>query len=364
MIASTRNSLLALLLGVVAMGACGSDDRAPSLGSGGSSTSGRPSPSSGAAQLPEGGSEQSESGAAAGLAGAVDVDGGAGDSAGAGGAGDAGSGEGNELGGHGTLEPPVDPLCPDDPSAADESELLPLSPGPKLLGGISNDELVLAWTVSVADEVVLHYASRMASSSSFSDEKQRLIPAALSDAVALAGDGLRVVYLSEDRRGFGQLSRSERSADFEPDAGGDFDLLTGDIAQLGEAEAYGDPVLAPNDRTFLYSRFGDDRKKTIFKSDRFSVFAPWPAGTELAVSAELEASPPARVQPTALSADGYSLFVWDGAASTQWLASFSPESGSYASSANLGDLRGATPDATCTRIYYGRASGLQTARFE
>jgi len=357
MIALTRYSLLSALLGVAAIGACGSDDRPPAASNGGSSTSGGFSVS-GTAQLPEGGSEPSESGAAGALAGAGDSD--AGGAGGVADIGDAGSG----LGGHGTLEPPVDPLCPDAPSAADESELLASSPGPKLFGGISNDELVLAWTVSVADEVVLHYASRMTSSSSFGDEKQRPIPAALSDAVALAGDGLRVVYVTEDRRSFGQLSRSERGADFEPDAGGDFDLLAGDVAQLGETEAYGDPVLAPNDRTLLYSRFGGARTKTIFKSDRFSVFAPWPTGTELAVSAELEASPPERMQPTALSSDGYSLFVWDGAASTQWLASFSAESGSYASTGNLGDRRGATPDAPCTRIYYGRASGLQTARFE
>jgi len=122
-------------------------------------------------------------------------------------------------------------------------------------------------------------------------------------------------------------------------------------------------VLGPDNSSFVYSRYGAGRHATLLLSERFSPFAPWPEGSPLPVTAKLEATEAGRLRPTAVSVDLETLFLWDSVAGSQRVAVLGHDTRTYDLSLDLGDARGAAPNAACTRVFYDSAGDLWTADF-
>jgi hypothetical protein len=122
-------------------------------------------------------------------------------------------------------------------------------------------------------------------------------------------------------------------------------------------------VLAPDDLSFFYSRYGAGRRTTLLVTKRFSPYAPWPEGSALPVTAKLEATEAGRLRPTGVSLDLESLFLWDAVASSQRVAALAHDTRTYDLSLELGDARGAAPNAACSRVFYDSAGDLWAADF-
>ncbi|MES1184539.1 MAG: hypothetical protein ABUL60_12040 [Myxococcales bacterium] len=362
MIAWTRNSWL--WAGALACLACSGGSRAggalPASGGGGGSKSIAASPT------PDGGDESTDTAGGAGGAtpqgdgaasGSDDEAGGAPGAAGQGAAGEASTG-----GAAPWMEPEHEPVCVPAGELTNAKKLAISTDDVDQLGGISADELVIAWTVVANEQVTLHYAQRADLAAEFTAPKTVSIPAA-SDSVSLSADGLRLVYVNADRKGFGQLVRATTDAPFELVDPQDFALILESTALFAADEYVGDPVLGPDNSSLVYSRYGAGRHATLLLSERFSPFAPWPEGSPLPVTARLEATEAGRLRPTALSVDLETLFLWDSVAGVQRVAVLGHDTRKYDLSLDLGDARGAAPNSACTRVFYDSAGDLWTADF-
>lgn len=357
MTASPRNNLPLVLAVMVAaalsnVAACSGDDGLPPLVEDGATTTGT-------------GGERSAASGAGGRGGAGEPGGGGGraatGSSGRGGAaGEAGAdgqpGPGGDGGSGGARSgPPVIALC-DQPLTLGEATRLDISTSSDdLLGAVTPDELVIAWIVVEASTVTMYYASRTNSDEPFGAASTLLIDAA-PDPIALSPDGLRALFVDADRRGFSSVTRSSVEEPFGDPGKMDLELLEPDTAQLPEDEAYADPVLAPTDLSLYFSRFGGGRTMTLFVSDRFSELDFWPQARAVPVSAALQANGANRLRPTGISADRQTLFLWNDAEQDELVATADPATGGFEAPESLGALRGATPNADCTRIYYSTAT--------
>lgn len=362
MIAWMRNNWL--LAGALACLACSGGNRAGGalLASGGGGSK------SVAASPASGGGDESTGGAGAGAGGATPqgdgAAGGSDDEAG-GAPGAAGQGAGGEVSTGGAapwMEPEHEPVCVPAGELTNPQKLAISTADVDQLGGISADELVIAWTVVSGEQVTLHYAQRADLAAEFTAPQTVTIPAA-SDSVSLSADGLRLVYVNADRKSFGQLVRTTRDLPFELVDSQDFSLILESTALFAADEYVGDPVLGPDNSSFVYSRYGAGRHATLLLSERFSPFAPWPEGSPLPVTAKLEATEAGRLRPTALSVDLETLFLWDSVAGSQRVAVLAHDTRTYDLSLDLGDARGAAPNSACTRVFYDSAGDLWTADF-
>jgi hypothetical protein len=358
MTVSTRNSWAALALALAAA-ACSESDRPPAglgapmggMRSGVIAADGGEQPVSVASS--SSGGEAGDSGqASAGHAS------GASDAGGAAHGGHPGAGDGGEPT---DLEPLPEPTCVGSGELSGPVKLALSTEGADKFGSITPDERVIAWTVTSGGPVTLHYAQRATQNGDFGPVGMLELAEAADDAVALSADGLRIVYVNGDRKGFTQLVRSALDEPFAGVDNRDFAPIAESAQEFAEDEHVGDPVLGPDDSTFFYSRYGAGRRATLLGTQRFSIFAPWPPGTELPVAASLEAVDDDRMHPTALSFDRQTLFLWSDATAKQAVAMLSHETSKYEVAFELEDARGAAPNAACSRVYYGRDGDLWTA---
>lgn len=286
-----------------------------------------------------------------------------GGAAGAGGTGENAAGEaGNGIAGapasgaggdgpSGTDPPPIDELCPRDPAFGAAQKLSLSTDADERFGGITPDERVIAWTVTLDETVTLFVASRDDADAAFGTPLGVAIETALDDRVALSPDGLRVAFVNPDRRGFSVVSRPSLDDAFGMATPSEFVLFDATGGGLPAGQHYADPVLAGDGVSFYYSQYGDDVSNTLRISNRLSETDPWPAGG-LLPAPQLAASGTERFAPTGASRDGRTLFLWDTSAGKEIAAFIDPKSAEFAPVADLGPLRGAAPNADCTRLYY------------
>jgi hypothetical protein len=346
-------SLPLVSLALVAV-ACASDrrDDGPPVhdGRGGSSGQGA-SPASGGDENV--GGEPSTSGAAGTGGAAQHGDAGEGGHAGQGASGtpsDAGAGGGLS----GTDPPPIDELCPREPALGTPEKLSSSTDADERFGGITPDELVIAWTVTVDETVTLFVATRDAADAAFGTPVSTTIEAALDERVALGPDGLRVAFVNADRRGFSVISRPTLDDAFGLATPGEFALLDATGGGLPAGQSYADPVLSGDGVSFFYSQYGAEVEDTLRVSSRLSVNDPWPAGGVVAASG-LSAREGDRFAPTGASRDGRTLFLWDSAARSTLIAFVDDTSFELAPVADIGALQDAAPNDACTRLYYSAA---------
>jgi hypothetical protein len=221
----------------------------------------------------------------------------------------------------------------------------------KLFGAITPDERVIAWTTTADELVQLHTAERGNVDELFGAPRTLTVDAA-PHRVALSADGLRVVYVDADGKAFSLVTRETRDDDFRPSDPDELAILNGPERKLGADELYGDPVISANDLVLLYSRFGGGRTRTLFVSRRLARDEPWPDGVEITTAEQFDAIDDDRFQPTGLSSDGKTLFLWHESEMLEYALFFDVARSSFENPLDLGGLSGAMPNADCSRLYF------------
>ncbi len=340
-------------------GACGSDERRAPSGESGSSGAGR------GGALPGAAGEVGRGGVGASGGGSLGAQGGSGEGGAAaqGGVGGepaaAGAAQGGDASGAGGEPPAVDPFpCPSDEQREPDFEAscglsgswgdgeqvaVDAALGATLIG-ISPDELTLVWSEPQTSVTGYFVADRASPSEEFG-AAQAL---AATHVVALGPDGLRLVRLSDDQSALLSVKRTSRGEAFGLAEEGEFALLNADA----QARGWGflGCALAPDDQTLYYSVVAPDEPYPLRVSRRSSD-SSWPVG-EAVQGCELEAHGGYGRYPTAVSADGRTLFffdTWRGVARAAWRAS---ADGAFTWFRDLGEIQAPQPNAACDRLYY------------
>lgn len=216
---------------------------------------------------------------------------------------------------------------------------------------ITPDELTVAWVTNPDGVVTVHFADRTAENAAF-DAPKSFLGAFAWDRAALSVDGLRLVLVNADQRGFTEYTRETRGDDFGAPGAGPFSAFE-DYAKHGmpKGNAFAEPLLDADDKGFLYSEYGSGVRDTIHRSKRLFSGDPWSVGGAL-VATELQASGAQRRRPTGLSFDGRTLFFWDDVLTQERAGFFAFQSDSFSSFVDLGPLIDAEPNGACTRLYH------------
>jgi hypothetical protein len=235
------------------------------------------------------------------------------------------------------------------------------------LGSLSGDDLNIAWLAVSADagpDPVIHYANRHYPTDPFSPAFL-LDPGADADlaaGMALSMDGLRLVVVLPDRKGFTEYSRDNAEDPFSASPSQtQFDTLNTQISHyLPPGALCGDPVISADDLTFYFSVYGVDDTSgnyggyvsdhTIYASTRIP-YVSWPEAEAL-LGEPIEAHCEARRRPTGISSDQLTLFYWDELSNSA-RAAFRPSIDEpFNGAIDLGDRPFVRPGVDCTTLYY------------
>lgn len=344
----------ALALGSVSLNGCSSDEH-PMLPAASAGTAGRSNQqgAAGAADTStEGGAEPQDSGGANG--GALGAQGGAPSSAGV--------GPIDAAGAPATHEDPGLPLepCPSDTASAPPSFQGVCSPvrgwaagtavavasgdSPSFLA-VTPSELTLLWNEPGGSQPVYFLADREASNGAFGEAQE--LP--FTNLVALSPDGLRLTAQMSN----GSLSEATRATREESFG----ELQPGSYASLdSDAEAHhfmlGEVAISADDRTLYYRAISLDAATPYpLRVSQRSGGEPWPVGKMLQ-ACELKAYAEFGPHPTAISADGLTLFYFDAARRAPRAAFRTSVDADFSWFTDLPGLAGAQPNAACNRLYF------------
>jgi hypothetical protein len=263
--------------------------------------------------------------------------------------------------------PPFDagpPVCDPDASVGQPQEVLNLVPDSVYLGGVTPDEMVMAWTLMPADggAVAIQWAERadagpstLAPFGAIQSLDPMYGPFA-ADNVSLSGDGLRLVFPTADHTSVVEVSRSAR--------GTPFNTIT-TATDFVEVNPVGGPEGTPGIGPFSSSAL----------SPKFSYWAFVQGANGIVMTNALGSGqwlvPPARppglfppasgaatVFPTAWSSDDRTLFYWDsvfGKASIAWR---DPLSSTIIQVEDIGTQKHAVPSGDCKTIYFSGSLGI------
>lgn len=269
---------------------------------------------------------------------------------GEGGAGDAGMGAVLEIGGAPALAPPG--VC-DPVMKLGKAQSQDVGAPAAILLSMTADERSVAFTTGADDSLALHVADREAASGDFTDR-----PVTLPDGfdaesgVALSSDGLKLIVVMSDHSGFGELSRGSRGAAFEGDADPTaFAPINQQKPMSGRSVGW--PVLSADGNTLYFlSYFGQG---LVRQSERKSgVFDP---GTEID-EFTLGGQEGAYKLLNGVSSDQRAIFFFDQETSHQMALFRSAPGAPFYDPLDLGERRGATPNADCSLVYSSIGSGV------
>ena len=216
------------------------------------------------------------------------------------------------------------------------------------LGGVSGDQLSVAFTSPTGDAFV---ADRSSATASF-DAPLKIngaTPLAV-DRVAFSPTGISAITVAADRHSFLGFERASRAAAWMPTSGLEFTLLRPVLE--GGAEV-SNPVIGADKRTlfFIVTLMA---KPTLYESHWDVAQRFWGTAATVTGSA-LESADMSHVRrPTGASFDGRTLFFYDEASGVErgaWRAS----SGSpFVVFVDIGAFAEAAPTATCDTLYHQR----------
>lgn len=331
---SARRLAAAGLVSALALVACSEKERAAlPRASGGASSGGA---SSGGA--PRGGAAPTATGGALSAAGSGGV------------VGSGVAGDGNEGGEGGVSSEPVPPLCSPTQAWGAGQRLSVSGAGDDILASVSGDELTIAWFV--ADE--LRYADRASRDAEFGAARSVDGGERYFSGATLSSDGLTLIGVRKDGKAFGMVRRVSRAAAFA----GTFDETM--FAELAAAPGtfrargpFGDPVLASDGLSLIFSNLdpASDAAPTLYEARRLGARDPWPFGSSIE-GEMLFASEGLFRRPSALSADGRTLFYTDELENESRAAYRSVSGGPFETSVSLGERARAVPNGACDRLYY------------
>ncbi len=248
-----------------------------------------------------------------------------------------------------TGPPPPPTVC--DPAATfgTGSALSISTADDDVLDAITPDELTIAWTQGAGGTATVDYADRTSTSSSFNSPQKFAAATYTADRVALSPDGLTLVIVNDDAKGFSELTRAARGDAFGSPALGSFGNINADTPVGGSV---GDPVIDSSNTAFYFSVYGTTSTKTIYRSLRLMPTDPWGNGGVLNVAAGLQTSGSSRRRPSGISSDGRTLFFFDQVTSSERAAWVNETTGQFDSFADLGSRLWAAPATSCSTLYY------------
>jgi hypothetical protein len=247
------------------------------------------------------------------------------------------------------------PLC--NPSATVGSPTLVIStPDPDLLGAVSSDELVIAWTsLPSGGAPVVHWAERATATDSFG--APQTLDASFGpfapDHVAMSGDGLKLLVVSDDHIRVTEITRAARGAPFDT-PGDDFRDVNPVDAGEGPAPGigpFGSPALSPDLLIWGFTHGGDGLTFAKNAGGGWNVVIPFPDGLVP------PGSGPTTMIATGWSADDRTFFYWDSTATTARAVWRDPFSGAFLSTKtqDLGPRQYAFPGGSCAKLYFSAA---------
>jgi hypothetical protein len=239
-----------------------------------------------------------------------------------------------------------DTLCPTTFTRANEESLQLSTKSEERFGSISDDELSLAFTVPDGALGTVYVTNRELTSEPFSLAEPIKGDFAF-DRASLSPDGLSLLVVNADRRGFSLLERVALDKPFESVTPWQYvDIVDG----LADGEQLGDPVFALGGQVLFYSQYGAGRTHTVIFANRLSTGSAFVVGGEL-INPELLAQGDLRRRPTAVSADYRTLFFYDEVTQVTKAGLFYG-SFDFISVSDLGDARNLQPSSDCGRLYF------------
>jgi hypothetical protein len=272
------------------------------------------------------------------------------------------SADGGDSGGF-TGPPPPTAVC--DPAATflTGTDLNISTSDDDVLDSITPDELSIAWTQNSSGKSIVFYADRTSTGSNFNSPQKFADNTYTADRVALSPDGLRLIVVNDDTKGFSELTRTARTGGgsaFGAAALGNFGNIDADTPVGGSV---GDPVIDSSDTAFYYSVYGVGAAKTIYRALRLLPTDVWGNGGALNVAAGLQTSGSMRRRPSGISSDSQTLFFFDQVTSTERAAWLNEPTGQFDSFADLGSRLWAAPATSCATLYYSASGGSSVDLF-
>lgn len=221
------------------------------------------------------------------------------------------------------------------PAGADGDQLIAVTP----------DELSIVWFDTRGSVGTFRLADRATKGADFVTQTDF----AVRDVIALSPDGLRVAAFSDDLSALVEYVRPARGEAFAAGKDGAFAVLNQDALVTGYRVL--DAVIAPDDKTLYYNvTTSDDSEYPLHVSTR-SGAAPWPVGEPLE-ACEFKGFAGLVRHPTAVSADGLTLFFFDSTRGAARAAFRRSATGPFLWFVDLGERYQATPNQSCDRLYY------------
>lgn len=234
------------------------------------------------------------------------------------------------------------------------------APSNDAFDSVTPDELSIAWTLGDGNARTINYADRASTTDAFGAPQTLAAGLYVGDRVALSPDGLRLIVVNADGKGFSELTRSSRAQPaqaFGAASTGSFSNL--DATVLSAGQSYGDPVLSADDTVFFYSVYGGaGQTQTIFRSARLLAGEAWSDGAPLQASSALAAQGALRRRPTGISADKQTLFFWDEVSGIERAAWLNDSTGAFDTFVDLGTRSMAAPNQACSRLYYSAQGAM------
>ncbi|HET9934209.1 MAG TPA: hypothetical protein VFQ35_26085 [Polyangiaceae bacterium] len=209
-------------------------------------------------------------------------------------------------------------------------------------GGISADELTIAWTAANGDAFV---ATRTAMTAEFgAPSKVNSSPLAVG-RVALSPTGAYLIGVSADQKNL--VAFALKGDAWSMTDGPEFGMLR--MSSEGDS-TLSDPVLGSDKRSLYFLRTVGG-VSSIYASTWDPSARIWGAPSSLG-NPELTASAGHAMRPTGASRDGRTLFFFDEASRTE-RAAFRPDAeAAFDVFTTLGGFVGATANLGCTTLYY------------
>jgi hypothetical protein len=248
--------------------------------------------------------------------------------------------------------PPTAPRC--DPSRSWGSiASVPSLPTATFarFGGISNDELTVAWTSStgaiyVADRVMRNGAFAVPTAPSIDPTSMPIA----NDRAGLGPTGKVLIAVSSDRSRLLAFNRTMVGSPWTLAATLQFANVTA-MAAADTGSQFSEPVLGADDGSLFYLLTSPSASTVLFESKWDAQAHAWATGVPV-LSSALDGGATVRRRATAASSDGRTLFFFDEVMGQERAAWRDTPTSPLTQFANLPGLSEAAPNYLCNTLYF------------
>jgi hypothetical protein len=262
---------------------------------------------------------------------------------------DGGSSDAGQLGADGG--PPPAPRC--DPTHVWTSTLrIPSVPQATFsrFGGVSFDELTIAWTSATGAIYVADRAARGGAFAAPSTVDTSSTPVA-ADRAALSATGMGIFAVAAGRTTFLAFNRARAGAAWSASVSPQFANLSAMAAgELGGQ--FSDPALGADGVTFFYVLASSTSAPVLYESKWDAPSGSWTTGVALANPAFASPNATSTTYATGASSDGRTLFFYDGTTGQERAAWRDTVSSPFAQFVNLAGISEAAPNFRCDTLYF------------